>query len=236
MDIKNKTIILTGAARIGQEIAKSLKEKGANLVMTYFNSPDEVGALGLVVKADVSRQKDVELVVKTAKERFGSVDCLVHMAAIYEKTDWKDLSEASWLKQMDIIAKSSFLFAKIAGDQMLMNQGDIKGKMVFFSDWSVMARPYKDYIVYNVAKASVEALVKSLAKELAPDILVNAIAPGPILKPPNLTDKENEEVIANTLLKKWGGAKEIAKGVCYLLDTDFVTGHILTIDGGRTIA
>ena len=234
--LRGKTIIITGAARIGQKVAEYLKEKGANLVITYFNSESEAGPLGIPVKADVSKIEDVENVVKTAKEKFGRVDGLVHMAAIYEKTEWSDLNEKSWDKNMNVIAKSSFLFGKIAGDEMLKNQGDLRGKMIFFSDWSVLARPYKDHLAYNAAKSAVVGLAKSLAKELAPHILVNVIAPGPIIRPRDLTEEENEEVMANTLLKRWGGPEEIAKGVVYLLESDFVTGHILTIDGGRTIA
>jgi NAD(P)-dependent dehydrogenase (short-subunit alcohol dehydrogenase family) len=236
MDINGKTIIITGAARIGQEVAKALKEKGANLVITYLNSLKEAGDLGFPVQADVSKKEDVVRVVEAAKKEFRRVDVLVHMAAIYEKSEWDVLDEKHFDKNMNVIAKSSFLFGKILGDEFLKNEGEVKGKMIFFSDWSSLARPYKDYLPYNVAKTAVVGIVKSLAKELAPHVLVNAIAPGPILKPPSLTDEENKEVMSGTLLKRWGGAEEIAKGVLYLLDADFVTGHILTIDGGRTIA
>lgn len=236
MDVKNKTIIITGAARIGQEVARQLKAKGAHLVLTYFASPKETGDLGLAVKADVSKMEDIENLVNVAKKEFGSIDALVHMAAIYEKSPWESLQEAAFEKNMNIIAKSAFLLGKIAGDQMLENSGEIKGKMIFFSDWSVLARPYTEYLAYNAAKSAVVGLTKSLAKELAPHVLVNAIAPGPMLRPPDLTDEENKEVLAGTLLKRWGGAEEIAKGVVYLLEADFVTGHVLTIDGGRTIA
>jgi len=234
--LRGKVIILTGAARIGQKVAELLKEKGANLVITYFNSESEAGSFGFSVKADVSKSKDIENVVKVAIEKFGRIDYLVHMAAIYEKTEWANLDEKSWDKNMNVIAKSSFLFGKIAGNAMLKNEGGIKGKMIFFSDWSVLTRPYKDYLAYNAAKSAVVGLTKSFAKELAPHILVNAIAPGPIIRPPDLTEQENEEAMSGTLLKKWGGAEEIAKGVVYLLESDFITGHILTIDGGRTIA
>lgn len=235
MNLQGKTIIITGAARIGQKIAEELKNRGANLVITYFKNESEAGPFGLPVQADVSKREDIENVVKVAREKFGSVDVLIHMAAIYEKTDWENFDEVSWDKTMNIIAKSSILFGKIAGDEMLKNSGDIKGKMIFFSDWSVLTRPYEDYLVYNTAKSAVVGLTKSLAKKLAPHILVNAVAPGPIIRPPDLSDAENEEAMAGTLLKKWGGAEEIAKGVLYLLDADFVTGQILTIDGGRTI-
>ncbi len=235
MELKGKTIIITGAARIGQDIAKTLKERGASLVITYFKDPKEA-ELGFGVQADVSKQEDIVRLVAAAKEKFGSVDGLIHMAAIYEKSEFETLDEKQWAKNMDIIAKSSYMLGKAVGDEMQKNAGDVKGKMIFFSDWSVLARPYKEYIAYNAAKAAVVALTKSFAKALAPGILVNAIAPGPMLRPPNLDDKENEEVLANTLLKRWGGADEITKGVLYLLEADFVTGTVLTIDGGRTIA
>jgi NAD(P)-dependent dehydrogenase (short-subunit alcohol dehydrogenase family) len=236
MDLNNKTIIITGAARIGQEVAKMLKERGANLVITYFNDEKEAGDYGFAVKADVSKEADVKNVISVAKKQFGKVDGLVHMAAIYEKSLWSDLSEKAFDKNMNVIAKSSFLFGKLLGDELLQNEGDIKGKMIFFSDWSVLIRPYKEYLAYNAAKSAVVGIMKSLAKELAPGVLVNAIAPGPMLRPADLTEEENAEVLSKTLLERWGGAEEIAKGVCYLLDTDFVTGQVLTIDGGRTIA
>lgn len=236
MELKGKTIIITGAARIGQKVAEVLKEKEANLVITYLHSSSEAGTLGFGVQADVSKKDDVARVVEAAKKEFGGVDALVHMAAIYKKAPWQDLDEASFDLHMNVIAKSSFLFGKIAGDEMLKNQGSVKGKMIFFSDWSVLTRPYKDYVTYNAAKSAVVGITKSLAKELAPHVLVNAIAPGPIIRPPDLTDQENEEVLSGTLLKRWGGGEEIAKGVLYLLESDFVTGQVLTIDGGRTIA
>lgn len=235
MDINDKTIIITGAARIGQKVAEYLKDKGANLVVAYFNNPSEAGNFGLGVQADVSKKEDVKKVIEAAKKQFGRIDGLVHMAAIYEKTAFGLADENSWSKNMEIIAKSSFLFGKILGEEMNKNEGEIKGKMIFFSDWSVSARPYKEYSAYNAAKSAVVGLTKSFAKEFAPHILINAIAPGPMLRPPDLTEEENKEVLAGTLLQRWGGAEEIAKGVCYLFDADFVTGHVLTIDGGRTI-
>ena len=236
MELKNKTIIITGAARIGQHVAQALKNQGANLVIAYFKNPEEAGPYGFGVQADVSKKEDIVRLVKEAKNKFGQVDAFIHMAAIYEKSPWSDLGEHHWEKNMNVIAKSSYLLGKLAGDEMLKNPGDIKGKMIFFSDWSVLTRPYTDYLAYNAAKSAVVGLTKSFAKELAPHILVNAIAPGPMLRPPDLTDQENEEVLSGTLLKRWGGAEEITKGVLYLLDADFVTGTVLTIDGGRTIA
>lgn len=241
MDLNNKTIIITGAARIGQTVAEALKKQGAKLVISYFKDEAEAGPhADLAVQADVSKKEDVERLVQMAKKEFGSVDGVVHMAAIYEKSLWQELDEKHFEKNMNVIAKSAFLLGKIAGDEMLKNpsasSGHVKGKIIFFSDWSVLTRPYTEYLAYNAAKAAVVGLTKSLAKELAPHVLVNAIAPGPMLRPPDLTDEENAEVLSKTPLQRWGGAEEIAKGVAYLMDADFVTGQILTIDGGRTIA
>jgi pteridine reductase len=113
--------------------------------------------------------------------------------------------------------------------------GKIKGKIVLFSDWSILEKPYPEYLSYNMAKAGIDSLVKALAKQFAPDLTINAIAPGPMLKPPDLSDAENKEALAGTPLGRWGGAEEIAKAVLYLMNTDFVTGVILPVDGGRTI-
>jgi NAD(P)-dependent dehydrogenase (short-subunit alcohol dehydrogenase family) len=201
-----------------------------------LNSLKEAGDLGFPVQADVSKKEDVVLVVEAAKKELRRGDVLVHMAAIYEKSEWDVLDEKHFDKNMNVIAKSSFLFGKILGDEFLKNEGEVKGKMIFFSDWSALNRPYEEYLAYNAAKSAVVGITKSLAKELAPHVLVNVIAPGPMLRPPDLTDEENEEVLAGTLLKRWGGAQEIAKGVVYLLEADFVTGQVLVIDGGRTIA
>ena len=235
MEIKGKIIIITGAARIGQDVARALKDKGANLVIAYFKDPKEA-SLGFGVQADVSKQEDIVRLIQEAKSKFGQIDALIHMAAIYEKSEWNALNEKHWDKNMNVIEKSAYLLGKIAGDEMLDNDGELKGKIIFFSDWSVLTRPYKDYLAYNAAKSAVVGLTKSFAKELAPHVLVNAIAPGPMLRPPDLTDEENIEVLSGTLLKRWGGAEEITKGILYLLEADFVTGTVLTIDGGRTIA
>ena len=109
------------------------------------------------------------------------------------------------------------------------------GRIVNFADWlPVSARPhYKGYIPYYVSKAAVAALTESLALDLAPEILVNAIAPGPILAPPDLTPEDNARIIEATPLARWGGAEEISKAVLFLVETDFVTGECIRVDGGR---
>lgn len=257
MQLKDKIIILTGGARIGKVVARELSLCGAHLALSYLSHKteadimckecEEMGSKTVAFQADLSKTDEIKKFVGAVKAVFGRIDALVHMAAIYPRTPWDKLTEADWDKNMNVIAKSTYTLGKLAADEMLKNEGDpvmqdgvevghVKGKIVTIADWSVLTRPYKDYLPYNAAKSAVIGLTKSFAKELAPHILVNSVAPGPILRPPDLSDEDNAEVIAGTPLARWGGAGEIAKVVLYLMDTDFVTGQVIVVDGGRTIA
>jgi len=233
MELKNKIIILTGAARIGLDVAKALLEIGAKLSVAYNNHKPDLGSDVLYIKADLTSPSDVANVVSETKKHFGRIDGLVHMAANYERTPWAEINDETMQASMWAILRTAVLMSKAVGDELLKNNS---GKIVLISDWSALTQPYKDYLPYNVAKSSIQGLTKSLAVELAPNIAVNCIAPGPILKPDNLTDEENAEVIKNTPLARWGGADEVSKAVLYLLDSNFVTGQVLYVDGGRSIA
>jgi NAD(P)-dependent dehydrogenase (short-subunit alcohol dehydrogenase family) len=238
MDLKGKTIVLTGAKRIGQTVAEELAKKGANLAITFRSSKEEAEAMcaaclshGITAKtfqADLSKEEDIKRMVVEVRAEFGSIDGLVHMAANYPKVPLDEVTLENFLQTQEIIAGSAVLLAKYLKE-------DAK-KMIFFSDWSILVSPYPDYLSYNMAKAGIDSLVKALAKQLAPDVTVNAIAPGPILRPPDLSEEENTEALSGTPLNRWGGAEEIAKAVMYLMDSDFVTGVILPVDGGRSIS
>lgn len=247
MNIEGNTIILTGARRIGQTVAEELAKKGANLAITYRSSKEESEAmcaaclqLGVRAKpfqADLSNEEEIRIIVKNIKKEFGRIDALVHMAAIYEKTPWDTLDEEAWNKNQNIIARSSYLLGKSVGDILLKNSADEKGEkgvMIFITDWSTF-RPYKDYLPYYAAKSSVWGLIPAFANELAPHVRVNGIAPGPMIRPSDLSDKENEEVMSRTPLGRWGEAMPIAKGVNFLFECDFITGQIIVVDGGRSI-
>lgn len=238
MELKGKTIILTGAARIGKFVAESLLEAGANLTISYRNTQPEVteSERTLFLKAELTNEADVQTIILETQKKFGRIDGLIHMAATYERVPWNKLSLSSWHNSIEAIATSAFLTSKLVADELLKNASPIQGKIILISDWSVLEQPYKDYLPYNSAKSAVVGLTKSLAKELAPGILVNAIAPGPIIRPPDLSESDNTEALSDTPLGRWGGGEEIAKGVMYLLDSDFITGQVLYIDGGRSIA
>lgn len=254
MELKEKVVILPGARRIGQTVAVELAREGANLAIPYRSSKEEaektcktcreLGVKAVPFQADLSREEDIERLILEVKKEFGGVDILVHMAAPYPKTSLDSVTMEDFTSIQQSIGGSALILAKNVIPVMLENQGDetfgdppgkIKGKIIFFSDWSVLVRPYTEFHPYNMAKAGVNSLTIGLARQFAPEITVNTIAPGPMLKPPDLPDEENEEALSKTPLGRWGGAEEIAKAVLYLLDADFVTGIILPVDGGRTI-
>lgn len=247
MNLEGKTIILTGARRIGQTVAEELAKKGANLAITYRSSKEESEAMctaclqhgvkAIPFQADLSTEEDIKNIVGAVKKEFGRINGLVHMAANFPRATLEEVTVENFSQTQQIIGGSALLLAKYIAPELMVNpvEDQIKGKVIFFSDWSVLTRPYPEHLSYNMAKSGINSLTKALAIQLAPHITVNAVAPGPILRPPDLSDEENQEAMSRTPLKHWGGAQEIAKAVLYLLDADFVTGVILPVDGGRTI-
>jgi len=166
---------------------------------------------------------------------WGRLDILVNMASIYRAVPLADLTERHLQDSLDIDLVSAFACARAAIPAMRATGG---GRIINFSDWlAVSQRPrYKGYLPYYVAKRAVMGLTEALALEVAEDqILVNAIAPGPILAPPGLEPEEFEAVEKATPLGKWGGGEAIAKAVLALVANDFITGETIRVDGGRHV-
>src|SRR4029453_15432826 len=146
-----------------------------------------------------------------------------------------DLDGVAWRHQVSVDLDGAFYCSRAAIPVMRRGGG---GRIINFSDWvPASARPrYHGYVAYYVAKAGVKALTEALALELASDqILVNAIAPGPILAPPDMSKEESDAVVKSTPLGRWGGEDEIAKAVTFLVETDFGTGETIRVDGGRHV-
>lgn len=245
MNLKGKTALVTGAAkRVGREIALGLARRGANIVVHYNSSAEdarrtvsEIKALGvdaLAVKADQSKARQVQIAVARALQHFHRIDVLIASAAVYKKTPFDTLTEADWDMHLDANLKGPFLFALEVGRHMKKRK--LAGKIVLFADWAAI-RPYADYLPYCVSKAGVICLTRSLAKALGPKVQVNAIAPGPILLPPDFTAAETRAVIDATVVKRLGSPQDIVNSVLFLIEgSDFITGHTLLVDGGRLIA
>jgi NAD(P)-dependent dehydrogenase (short-subunit alcohol dehydrogenase family) len=245
MDIKDKVALITGTRRIGSVVAVELAQRGADVVLSYNRSREEaeaaatqirtLGRKALAVQADVSKLSDVQGLVGRVVGEFGRVDILVNMASIYRAKPFGEITEQDWNGNMDVNLKSAFLCAQAVAPVMKANGG---GRIINFADWiAASGRPrYKGYVPYYVSKAGVVGLTECLALELASDqILVNAIAPGPILAPPDLTEEEDREVRKATPLGRWGGEIEITKAVVSLIETDFITGECIRVDGGRHV-
>jgi NAD(P)-dependent dehydrogenase (short-subunit alcohol dehydrogenase family) len=246
MNLENRVVIITGGKRIGRVVAQQLADRGADLVLSYRGSKPEAdetvcdvkrrGRGAIAVAADVSRAADCAALIAAARGAFGRVDALVNMASVYGSTPLDELTEAGWDRDLNINLKSAFLCAKAAIPVMRATGG---GRIVNFADWLARSgRPnYRGFVSYYVAKAGIVALTESLALELAADqILVNAIAPGPILPPPDMDPDEIAAVAAATPVGRWGGEIEIAKAVLTLIETDFITGETIRVDGGRHVA
>ena len=242
MDIAGKVALLTGGARIGHTVAEALARRGCAVALTYRASREAAettadavraaGARAIVVHADATDEAQVDAAVAATVAGFGRLDVLVAMASTYEKTPLDRVTRKDWTDAIDANATSAFLFALAAAPHM---RAAGAGRIVTVSDWLVPSgRPrYLDYTPYYAAKAALSGLTQSLALELAPTILVNAVAPGPVLAPPDLSPEEVARVAAATPLGRWGGAAEVAKAVLFLVETDFVTGESIRVDGGR---
>jgi NAD(P)-dependent dehydrogenase (short-subunit alcohol dehydrogenase family) len=246
MNLENRVVIITGGKRIGRVVAQQLADRGADIVLSYRGSKTEAeqtvgdvqsrGRRAIAVVADVSRSADCATLIASARDAFGRVDALVNMASVYGSTPFHELTEAAWDRDLNINLKSAFLCAQAAIPVMRATGG---GRIVNFADWLARSgRPnYRGFVSYYVAKAGIIALTESMALELAADqILVNAIAPGPILPPPDMAREEVAAVAAATPVGRWGGEIEIAKAVLTLLETDFITGETIRVDGGRHVA
>ena len=245
MELSNRVALITGGRRIGLAVAAAFASRGSDIVFTYARSRDEAeravslvqaaGRRGLAIQADLSDPDQCAAAVRHTVDAFGRLDILVNMASVYVRRTFAELSPADWDATMHVDLRAAFLCAKAAAPHMKAQSG---GRIINFSDWVARSgRPrYEGFLPYYVAKAGVIALTEALALELARDnILVNAIAPGPIVAPPETTDAEQRAVADATPLGRWGGEGEIVKAVLALVDTDFITGETLRVDGGRHV-
>lgn len=243
MDLRGTVTLITGAKRIGAVVGEAIAARGGNVAFSYARSEAEaraaaarVEALGgraAVIRADVSEPGACAELVEATVSALGRLDVLVNMASVYTNKGLAELTLPDWDAVVNVDLRGAWLCAQAAIPHMKRAGG---GRIINFSDWvAASARPrYLGFVPYYVAKAGVKALSEALALELAPDkILVNTIAPGPIVAPPGTSDEEVTAVEAATPLGRWGGEHEIAKAVLALIDSDFITGETIRVDGGR---
>lgn len=245
MDLTNRVALVTGGKRIGAVVAIELARKGADIGLCYNRSRAEaeqtaatitgLGRRVFVKQANLTKAAECEAFVNESATALGRLDVLINMASIYVSKPFSELTVEEYDENVAVDMRSAFICSRAAWPHMRRNG---EGHIINFSDWlSRSGRPrYTGYLPYYAAKTGVIGLTEALALELAPDkIRVNAIAPGPILAPPETTDEELASVEKATPLGSWGGEKAISDAVLALLSCDFITGETVRVDGGRHV-
>jgi NAD(P)-dependent dehydrogenase (short-subunit alcohol dehydrogenase family) len=245
MELRDRVALITGGKRIGAAIAIELARHGMDVALSFNRSRAEAedaaeavrkaGRRVALIQANLSQAPECHRLVSETVQALGRLDALINMASVYRSVPLEDTDEAVWDSIVNVDLRAAYLCARAALPQL---RAAGTARIVNFADWiAASGRPrYKDYIPYYVAKRGVIGLTEALALELAGDkILVNAIAPGPIVAPPGTTPEEHRAVEASTPLGRWGGEEEIVKTVIFLLESDFVTGETIRVDGGRHV-
>ncbi len=245
MDLHGKTIVITGGRRVGSKLALVLAERGANVALSYFKSRERIEAVAAEVRghgvraaaiaADLREPREAEALVARTVAELGSIDGLVNMASEFHPKPFDELTAADFDEALASNLKAPYLAAVAAARAMRKQPivDGLQGKIVNFADWAV-ERPYKGFLPYFIAKGGVVTMTRALAVELAPTIAVNAIAPAMIDPPPNLSPADIEAIRQAAPLKRIGSPSDAVNLVLYLLEgTDFATGAVYRIDGGR---
>ncbi len=233
---------MTGAARrVGRAIATALAGRGARVGVHYRGSSDEAQALVAELRgagaaadafaADLRDATALRALAADVEARLGPVDVLVNNASVFHATPLDALDEHQWEENLAVNLTAPYLLSIQLGRAM---QARGAGKIVNLGD-ARASRPVRDYLPYRVSKAGLVALTESLARELAPAVQVNCVAPGPILPPRGASAADEARILARTPLGRFGGSEAVAAAVLYLVDSDFVTGTTLVVDGGRSL-
>lgn len=237
--LAGQVALVTGAAkRIGRSIALRLAADGADVAVNCDISKAEAesvvreiqsaGRRAVAIQADVSNQAEVQKLFAAVEKEFSRLDILVNNAGMFFEAKFEDLTEQQWDRIMNTNLKSQFLCAQAAAP-MMKRQG--RGRIINLSSLGGLL-PWPLYTHYCVSKAGCIMLTRCLARALGPEILVNSVAPGTIQFPGEAPD---EEYIRRVPLHRTGSGDDIAGAVAYLATADFVTGHILVVDGGRSL-
>ena len=247
LDLNGKTALLAGTKRIGERVAQRLSMEGVNLAIAYRSSRAEAerleslvsrqGCKTCVVQGDLTNEEDVDRLVGEAADALGGLHFVINLASDYPSATLDDMSGPVWDSAMGN-AKGSYLLCASAARIMRNNGLTTNGHLIMFTDWAAGATPYTGYLPYLTAKAAVGFMTRAFAAELAPHrILVNSIAPGPTMRPPEISEESwDKDVLAQAPLKRESSADEIAEIVVTLLKSETITGETIRVDSGRHIA
>ena len=244
--LTGKAVLVTGGARrVGAAICRRLHAAGANVLVHYRNATQEAHALqqelnGLragsvaLTRADLLAPGALPQLVKDAVTAFGKIDGLVNNASSFYATPVGAIDERAWDELIGANLKAPLFLSQAAAPELRKTQGVIINIIDIHAEL-----PMKNHVVYNVAKGGLLALTRSLARELGPQVRVNGVSPGTVLWPEDAAwqnDIERQRIVNQTLLKRTGEPDDIAAAVEFLMTAPYVTGQILAVDGGRSIA
>jgi pteridine reductase len=241
MDIQGSVALVTGGAhRLGRAIALALGQAGANVVIHYHRSSEqaqlalrELEALGVeaaAIAGDLARVADAERVVDSAVARWGRLSLLVNNAGIWGSTSIGMVTEQRWDELIDTNLRSAFFTSQRATPALRAARGAI----VNIADVGAL-RPWRNHTPYLVSKGGMVTLTEALAKDLAPDVRVNAVAPGPVLLPDDWTPEQAARAARSVPLQRLGRPEDVAQAVIFLARAEYVTGVVLPVDGGQRL-
>ena len=240
----NKTVFVTGAAkRIGKAIALTFKDLGWNIIIHYNSSKKDADELAnkinkdnpdtaRTVQGDLDKEADITKILNDIDDIFPSLDLLVNNASTFYPTPIEEISDDHWEKLIGSNLKGPLFLIQGLKDKLKASNGSI----INITDTN-LSKGVPNYSIYSAAKAGLEAITKGLARELAPEIKVNAIAPGAMLEPPDITWTEDQKnkVIESIPLNRMGSEQDIAEAVKFLAHSEYITGQIIKVDGGRSL-
>ena len=240
MDTKGKTALITGGAvRVGKAITLALAQAGANVVINYYSSAVEAeatcmeasafGVGTLALQANIGNREQVDMMVSKAVETFGSIDILINSASLWKQTPFPTDNVDDWHQVTNILINGPFYCANAIAPLML-EKGE--GAIVNIIDLAAF-EPWPNFMAHSVGKSALLALSRQLSLELAPSVTVNAVAPGPVLPPPDYDDERIAQTAKRTLLNRWGTAEDVAETVLFFIKSNYITGEVLTVDGGE---
>lgn len=240
----HKNVLITGASkRIGANCARLLHEKGCNVILHYNASKQAALQLcselnqerpdsAIAIQADLLNREQLENLAHQVAGAWGGLDVLINNASSFYPTALADVTEAQWDELLGSNLKAPFFLTKALANVLLERQGCVVNIVDIHAE-----RGLKGYPVYSIAKAGLVAMTKVLAKELGPSVRVNGVAPGAIIWPEfDMSEEDKNEILQRVALRRHGHPVDIAKAVLFLVrDAEYVTGQILSVDGGRTL-
>lgn len=238
MNLKGKNVLVTGGAkRVGRAICLAFAARGARVLIHCHRSRKEAyefaRKLGqgrdTVFMADLSRKSGCDRLAAAAVARWGAVDVLVNNASVFYPTPMEKISEKDWDLYNAVHVKAPFFLSRALAKGM-KKKGE--GRIVNLAEW-MERRPSETYFVYGVTKAALVQLTQALAKTLAPEVLVSAVCPGPVLAAEGFTTAQKRKLAKRIPLKRWGTPEDVARAVVFLAESDYVTGSPVIVDGGH---